>query len=67
MKQLEFDPEIGLWIMTKEYLLSRGSCCGSGCRNCPYDKEEFAIASRKNADVNCLTPETPQRNSPRDQ
>jgi len=22
--------------LSKEYLLSRGSCCGSGCKNCPY-------------------------------
>jgi hypothetical protein len=21
---------------TKEELLKRGSCCGCGCRNCPY-------------------------------
>jgi uncharacterized protein (TIGR00290 family) len=23
--------------LTREYLLKRGFCCGSGCRNCPYD------------------------------
>lgn len=22
--------------LTKEYLLERGSCCGSKCKNCPY-------------------------------
>lgn len=22
----------------REYLLARGDCCGSGCRNCPYDE-----------------------------
>ena len=27
----------GLVIFTAEYLLSRGYCCGNGCRNCPYD------------------------------
>jgi hypothetical protein len=23
--------------LTAAYLLSRGYCCGNGCRNCPYD------------------------------
>ena len=23
--------------MSKEKLLSRGYCCGLGCKNCPYD------------------------------
>ncbi|MBO9573631.1 MAG: hypothetical protein J7497_15695 [Chitinophagaceae bacterium] len=27
----------GFTIFTAEYLLSRGYCCGNGCRNCPYD------------------------------
>ncbi|MGI8952154.1 MAG: DUF5522 domain-containing protein [Chitinophagaceae bacterium] len=27
----------GLIVMTKEYLLERGYCCGNGCINCPYD------------------------------
>ena len=22
--------------LSKEFLLSRGSCCGNGCYNCPY-------------------------------
>ena len=22
--------------LSKEFLISRGSCCGSGCKNCPY-------------------------------
>jgi uncharacterized protein (TIGR00290 family) len=25
--------------LTREYLLKRGSCCGHGCRNCPYGHE----------------------------
>lgn len=28
--------ENGMFVLTREYLLRRGSCCGSGCRNCPY-------------------------------
>lgn len=27
----------GLLVMTADYLLRRGYCCGNGCRNCPYD------------------------------
>lgn len=23
--------------LTREFLLSRGGCCGNKCRNCPYD------------------------------
>ncbi len=28
--------ENGLMILTAEFLLRRGYCCGNGCRNCPY-------------------------------
>ncbi|MFT4644452.1 MAG: hypothetical protein ACI8ZX_000855 [Planctomycetota bacterium] len=37
--------EEGWWIFTKAYLLNRGFCCFSGCKNCPY--EEINIAKRK--------------------
>jgi hypothetical protein len=30
------DPETGLYVMTAAHLLSRSSCCQSGCRHCPY-------------------------------
>ncbi len=29
--------EDGFIIMTEQYLLQRGYCCGNGCKNCPYD------------------------------
>jgi hypothetical protein len=29
--------EEGLTVFTEEFLLSRGYCCGNGCRHCPYD------------------------------
>lgn len=32
--------ENGLMILTREYLLKRGKCCQSGCRNCPYGYAE---------------------------
>lgn len=28
--------EKGNIIMTEEYLKKRGTCCGSGCRHCPF-------------------------------
>ena len=27
----------GLLVFTEKYLLERGTCCGNGCRHCPYD------------------------------
>ena len=31
--------EKGNLIMTEAYLKKRGTCCGSGCRNCPFDPQ----------------------------
>ena len=33
------DPETGFAVLTAEFLLKRGYCCGSGCRHCPYDEK----------------------------
>lgn len=33
------DPRTGLFVMTRGYLLRRGSCCSAGCRHCPYPTE----------------------------
>lgn len=30
--------EQGLMVMTAEYHLRRGYCCGSGCKHCPWRK-----------------------------
>jgi hypothetical protein len=30
------DPPTGLAVLTAEFLRSRGCCCHSGCRHCPY-------------------------------
>lgn len=30
------DPDSGLFVLTSAYLTERGTCCGSGCRHCPY-------------------------------
>lgn len=31
------DPASGLFALTARTLWDRGSCCGSGCRHCPWD------------------------------
>ena len=33
---IDFVIEKGLYVFSKTYLQSRGYCCDSGCRNCPY-------------------------------
>lgn len=30
------DPDTGLFVLTAQFHLDRGTCCGSGCRHCPY-------------------------------
>ena len=29
--------EQGYMVLTAQYHLERGSCCGNGCLHCPYD------------------------------
>lgn len=29
--------EQGFIVLTAKYHLERGTCCGNGCRHCPYD------------------------------
>ena len=33
------DPATGLQVLTAAFLAERGSCCGSGCRHCPYVRD----------------------------
>ncbi|MCA9574624.1 MAG: DUF5522 domain-containing protein [Polyangiales bacterium] len=40
------DPRSGLFVMTAGSLAARGTCCGSGCRHCPYPAEEQAASGR---------------------
>jgi Family of unknown function (DUF5522) len=30
------DPETGLFVLSAGFLAARGTCCGRGCRHCPY-------------------------------
>ena len=36
----DFNYENGLMVFTRDYLLRRGYCCQSKCRNCPYGFEK---------------------------
>ena len=36
LTQEDYYFENGLMVFTAAYHLKRGSCCGSGCRHCPY-------------------------------
>ena len=29
--------EMGYIVLTSRYHLEKGTCCGNGCLNCPYD------------------------------
>jgi hypothetical protein len=40
------DPYSGLFVMTASGLLRQRSCCGRGCRHCPWPPEEQARAGR---------------------
>jgi hypothetical protein len=33
------DPRTGLFVLTAGFLAARGTCCGRGCRHCPYVDE----------------------------
>lgn len=46
------DPITGLFVLTSFYLQERGTCCGSGCRHCPYSPTEQQEAGRR--DVPCF-------------
>jgi Family of unknown function (DUF5522) len=38
------DPSTGWWCFTAGYLWSRGACCDSGCRHCPYVHQSERLA-----------------------
>ncbi len=33
---IDYDDENGFVVFTANYLRTRGYCCESGCRHCPY-------------------------------
>lgn len=40
------DPATGYFVLTAGFLLRRGTCCGNGCRHCPWPPQEQARAGR---------------------
>ena len=38
------DPSTGWWCFSAAYLWSRGACCDSGCRHCPYVHQAERLA-----------------------
>lgn len=40
------DPASGYLVLTRYAHLKRGSCCGNGCRHCPYPKNQDAEITR---------------------
>ena len=41
------DPATGYTVFTEAGLLAQGTCCGSGCRHCPYGHFHCAPAARR--------------------
>ena len=52
------DPETGCEVFTSAYLLRRGTCCGAGCRHCPFDYVNVEPAARPAARIVSLLPST---------
>jgi hypothetical protein len=53
MKQREFSEGIhyylneeGFMVLTKQYHLEKGFCCGMGCLNCPYNYQHVPEPKR---------------------
>ncbi len=43
---IDFYYENGLMVFTEKYHLSKGYCCGNGCRHCPYNYENVPEPKR---------------------
>lgn len=37
IEHIDFEIEDGKYVFTRWFHLKRGSCCGNGCRHCPFD------------------------------
>ncbi len=44
-----------LMVLTENYHLEKGYCCGEGCKHCPYDFEN--VPEPKRSELKPLTPE----------
>lgn len=41
------DPVTGYMVFTEEFLSKRKTCCGNGCRHCPFGHENVPHSQRK--------------------
>jgi len=44
----DYTLEDGLLVFTAAYHLKRGSCCGSGCRHCPFEPRHVEGTTKVN-------------------
>ena len=47
----------GRFVLTRRFLLSRGTCCGSGCANCPYGYESVPATLTARRGLACSLPQ----------
>jgi len=40
---IDYYLESGKYVFTAHFLKSRGYCCGSGCRHCPYKENDSDV------------------------
>ena len=45
IEDIDYYIEDGKWVFTEWYHRKRGSCCGNGCRHCPY--QHINVKSKK--------------------
>ncbi|MBC7588457.1 MAG: hypothetical protein H7178_08855 [Chitinophagaceae bacterium] len=43
---IDFYYEDGYMVLTEQYHLDQGFCCGNGCRHCPYNFENVPEPKR---------------------
>lgn len=58
---IDYYIENGLYVFTAAYLLKRGYCCGSGCRHCPYDKDDRTEPPQKEQQPICQADTSPKK------
>jgi hypothetical protein len=51
LKDGDYYLEGGLLVLTEQYHRKRGTCCGSGCRHCPYDHVAVPKRAAESADA----------------
>jgi hypothetical protein len=47
--------KLGYVVLTASYHLQKGTCCGNGCRHCPYQYEN--VSEPKRSELLSLVPD----------